>query len=127
MKTTKLNLTLIDALEADIRLGLSDTQLWAKYHIARSTWFRWKRIAEEDRLNDTQSAYTLLVDILRDERRGLTNPGLVNYRYAGLSLSLIYDLEVDSRCGLNDKQLRQKYQIAESTWYHWKRIAEEDD
>ena len=127
MKTTQLDPALIDALEADIRLELSDTQLWAKHHIARSTWFHWKRIAEEDRQNDMQSIHTMLVEILRNERRGLTNLGLVNYRDEELSLTLIYDLEVDSRCGLNDKQLRQKYQIAESTWYHWKRIAEEDD
>ena len=69
---TDLTLTLIDEIEVDARIGLTDKELLEKHQIAESTWNRWKRQSEEDKLNDMQSAYTLLRDVIKDARGGLT-------------------------------------------------------
>ena len=43
-----------------------------------------------------------------------------------LNEDLINDLDVSVREGLNDAQLCKKHDIAESTWFRWKRQGTED-
>ena len=69
---TRLNESLINDLEADIRRGLKDIELQKKHNIPESTWRRWKTKGVIDRSAELQTVYTLLLDILREGREEFT-------------------------------------------------------
>ena len=67
----RLNKSLINKLEADIRRGLRDFELREKHGIPKPTWQRWKRRGEEDRNKGLKTLYTMLLDKLEEGREGV--------------------------------------------------------
>ena len=61
--------SLIDALEADSRLGLTDTELWQKHDIPEHIWYLQKWRGEEERNKGLKTLHAMLFDRLDKGRK----------------------------------------------------------
>ena len=67
----KLDESLINDLEADIRGGLLDSKLREKHDISESTWRGWKHRGVIDRSKGLKTSHTMLLDRLQEGREAV--------------------------------------------------------
>ena len=63
-----LDESLINKLEADIRRGLTDSELREKHDISKRTWYEWKYTGVIDRSKELKTLPTRLLDRLQEGR-----------------------------------------------------------